>query len=184
MGQQCTIAEENPTSYCLNRPYHANQLQYQLAEIFAHNKGDGRLPSSASSKSQFNKALADAHPLRILLAEDNLINQKVALRMLERLGYSADVAANGLEAIQAMTLRPYDLILMDIQMPEMDGIEATQRIRASWPPNDQPRIVAMTANALAGDRETYLTGGMDDYVSKPIKVEELTRVLQNSHQTR
>ncbi len=184
MGQQCTIAEENPTSYCLNRPYHASQLQYQLAEIFAHNKGDGRLPASASSKSQFNKALADAHPLRILLAEDNLINQKVALRMLERLGYSADVAANGLEAIQAMTLRPYDLILMDIQMPEMDGIEATQRIRESWPPNDQPRIVAMTANALAGDRETYLTGGMDDYVSKPIKVEELTRVLQNSHQTR
>ena len=184
MGQQCTVAEENPTSYCLNRPYHANQLQLLLAEIFAQSMSNGRLPATPSSKSQFNKALADAHPLRILLAEDNLINQKVALRMLERLGYNADVAANGLEAVHALTLRPYDLILMDIQMPEMDGIEATQRIRAGWPPENQPRIVAMTANALAGDRETYLTGGMDDYVSKPIKVEELTRVLQNSHQTR
>jgi PAS domain S-box-containing protein len=184
MGQQCTIAEENPTSYCLNRPYHANQLQLQLTEIFAQSTSNGLAPASAPSKSQFNKALADAHPLRILLAEDNLINQKVALRMLERLGYSADVAANGLEAVQALALRPYDLILMDIQMPEMDGIEATQRIRAGWPPENQPRIVAMTANALAGDREIYLTGGMDDYVSKPIKVEELTRVLQNSHQTR
>lgn len=184
MGQPCTIADENQNCYCFNRPYHISQLRYQLAEIFHSSGGNGRLPATASTKSQFNKKLAGDHPLRILLAEDNLINQKVALRMLERLGYSADVAANGLEAVQALTLRPYDLILMDIQMPEMDGIEATRRIRQNWSPDFQPRIVAMTANALAGDRETYLTNGMDDYISKPIKVEELTRVLENSYQTK
>lgn len=182
MGQQCPVSEQYPNCYCLNRPYHADQLQFQLTEIFAHNASNGRLPTPPANKSQFNKELANEHPLRILLVEDNLINQKVALRMLERLGYRADVVANGMEAVRALTLRPYDLILMDIQMPEMDGIEATHRIREGWPTENQPRIVAMTANALAGDKETYLTNGMDDYVSKPIKVEELTRVLQNSHQ--
>ena len=182
MGQQCALSEQLSHCFCLNRPYHTDQLQFQLAEIFTRSASNGRLPAATANRSQFNKALAGDHPLRILLAEDNLINQKVALRMLERLGYSADVAANGLEVIHALALRPYDLILMDIQMPEMDGIEATKRIRESWAIENQPRIVAMTANALAGDRETYLTSGMDDYVSKPIKVEELTRVLQNSHQ--
>ncbi|MBK8902143.1 MAG: response regulator [Anaerolineaceae bacterium] len=180
MGQQCSIMEEQPNCYGLSRPYHTNQLRHTLTEIFANSLANRRLTAAVSTQSQFNNALAGNHPLRILLAEDNLINQKVALRMLERLGYRADVAANGAEVVHALTLRPYDLILMDIQMPEMDGIEATQRIREGLPPQNQPRIVAMTANALAGDREACLTNGMDDYVSKPIKVEELTRVLQSS----
>jgi CheY-like chemotaxis protein len=92
----------------------------------------------------------------------------------------ADLAANGLEAVTALSRQPYDLILMDVQMPEMDGLQATQCIRRDWPPSQQPRIVALTANALMGDREMYLAKGMDDYVSKPIKVEELKRVLQSS----
>ena len=98
--------------------------------------------------------------------------------MLERLGYTADLAVNGQEAVQALSQHTYDLILMDIQMPEMDGLQATRKIRREYLPNRQPRIVAVTANALAGDRETYLSSGMDDYISKPVKVEALMRVLQ------
>jgi signal transduction histidine kinase/CheY-like chemotaxis protein len=118
-------------------------------------------------------------PLRILLAEDNPVNRKLALRLLERMGYSADVAANGLEAIGALEGATYDLVLMDVQMPEMDGLEATRQIRARWQ-GAGPRIVAMTANALSEDREACLAAGMDDYVSKPIRVEELAAALQRS----
>jgi CheY-like chemotaxis protein len=125
--------------------------------------------------------MAKQRPLRILLAEDNGINQKVALRMLERLGYRADVAGNGLEVIEAILQRPYDVILMDIQMPEMDGLKATLHIREQLLSNKQPYIIAMTANALAGDREKYISQGMDDYVSKPVRVNELVQALQNSH---
>jgi PAS domain S-box-containing protein len=177
LGQQFTIAEKFTSCYYLNRPYHLNQLYQQIRTILGEREQNGRIPPATNAKSQFIH-LAAENPLRILLAEDNLINQKVALRMLERLGYHADVAANGREAVEALARQPYDLILMDIQMPEMDGMQATQQIRQRWLPSQQPRIVAMTANALAGDRETYLASGMDDYVSKPVKVEELTRVLQ------
>lgn len=116
-------------------------------------------------------------PLRILLAEDNAVNQKVALRLLERLGYRADVAANGLEVLEALEWRHYDVILMDVQMPEMDGLEATQRIRSLWPEGRQPRIIAMTAHAFQGDRERCLAIGMNDHISKPVRVEELVRAL-------
>jgi signal transduction histidine kinase/CheY-like chemotaxis protein/HPt (histidine-containing phosphotransfer) domain-containing protein len=115
--------------------------------------------------------------LRILLVEDNSVNQKVALLLLERLGYRADVAANGLEALAALRRQSYDVVLMDVQMPEMDGLEAARRIRADWPPHDRPRIIAMTANALRGDREVCLEAGMDDYLSKPILMDELRQAL-------
>jgi CheY-like chemotaxis protein len=124
--------------------------------------------------------MASRHPLRILLAEDNVVNQKVALRLLSQMGYRADVAANGLEAIDALVRQPYDLVLMDVQMPEMDGLEATRRICARWPRERRPRIIAMTADAMQGDREKCLRAGMDDYVSKPIRVSELVSALSRS----
>jgi len=119
-------------------------------------------------------------PLRILLAEDNTINQMVAIQMLKRLGYSADVVGNGLEVLQAIERQPYDVILMDVQMPEMDGLAAAQEIRKLWPRG--PRIIAITAYALKGDRERCLAAGMDDYISKPIVIEELRRVIEKSEE--
>src|SRR5262249_4257701 len=112
--------------------------------------------------------------------EDNVVNQKLAQRLLEQMGYRADVAANGLEAIAAVERQPYDVVLMDVQMPEMDGLEATREITRRWPRESRPRIVAMTANAMQGDRELCLAAGMDDYVSKPIRVEELIAALDRS----
>ncbi len=120
--------------------------------------------------------LAERHPLRILLAEDNAVNQKLAVRVLERMGYAADVAGDGQAAISALENGTYDLVLMDVQMPELDGLEATRRIRARWP-DRALRIVAMTANAMAEDREACLAAGMDDYLSKPIRVDELAAAL-------
>ena len=105
------------------------------------------------------------------------MNQKLALRLLERMGYDADVAGNGLEAIAAVEQSRYDVVLMDVQMPELDGLEATRRIRQRWPGDSGPRIVAMTANAMEGDREACLAAGMDDYISKPIAPEALGDAL-------
>jgi CheY-like chemotaxis protein len=124
--------------------------------------------------------LADAHPLRILLAEDNAMNRRLALLLLERMGYSADVAENGQEVLDAVARSSYDLIFMDVQMPEMDGLEATRRIRAAYPGDARPRIVALTANALAEDREATVQAGMDDYVSKPIRPAELEDALRRT----
>ncbi len=105
------------------------------------------------------------------------MNQKLALLLLEKLGYGADVAANGLEALEALERQEYDVVLMDVQMPELDGLEATRRIRARWPAGAGPRIIAMTANAMLEDREACFAAGMDDYVAKPIRPEELAEAL-------
>ncbi|HEU0303921.1 MAG TPA: ATP-binding protein [Gaiellaceae bacterium] len=120
---------------------------------------------------------AARHPLRILLVEDNAVNQKLALRLLSRMGYRADVAANGLEAIDAVERQPYDLVLMDVQMPEMDGLEATRHIVDHVDATRRPWIVAMTANAMDGDREQCIEAGMQGYISKPIRVDELVEAL-------
>lgn len=132
------------------------------------------------SKPEKNSACKSGS-LRLLLAEDNIVNQKVALRMLKKLGYNADVAANGLEVLQALERQHYDVVLMDIQMPEMDGIEATKAIRQRWPKNG-PKVIAITAYALDGDRERCIEAGMDGYISKPVKMEELVSTL-SGHQT-
>ncbi len=116
-------------------------------------------------------------PLRILVAEDNVINQKVALLLLQQLGYAADVAADGEETLAALRRQRYDVILMDVQMPRMDGLEATRRIRNEWPAEERPRIIAMTANALRDDHEACLAAGMDDYLSKPVLLEDLSAAL-------
>jgi signal transduction histidine kinase/CheY-like chemotaxis protein/ligand-binding sensor domain-containing protein len=116
-------------------------------------------------------------PLRILVAEDNMVNQKVALLLLQRLGYTADVAADGEETLAALRRQRYDVILMDIQMPRMDGLETTRRIRDEWPAEERPRIIAVTANALREDREACLSAGVDDYLSKPVLLEDLRAAL-------
>ena len=140
---------------------------------------DPTRPSKPLTKKHYDPQMGKRHPLRILLTEDNSVNQKVAMRILERLGYRADVAGNGIEALEALQRQPYDVVLMDVQMPEMDGVEATMIIQQDWPPEKRPRIVAMTAHALKGDREKYLAYGMDDYISKPIQLENLVEVLEN-----
>jgi CheY-like chemotaxis protein len=122
---------------------------------------------------------------RVLLAEDNVVNQKVALAMLARLGYRADIAADGYEVLEALRRQPYDVVLMDVQMPQMDGLEASRRIAAAWPERAQrPWIVALTANAMQGDREICLAAGMDDYISKPIKTEDLAEALARARRAK
>jgi CheY-like chemotaxis protein/nitrogen-specific signal transduction histidine kinase len=132
-------------------------------------------PKRASAETQFDPTMAERNPLKILLAEDNAVNQKLAIRMLERFGYRVDVAGNGLEVLESLERQSYDLIFMDVQMPEMDGLEATRKIRAK---GSIIHIVAMTANAMQGDREECLAAGMNDYVSKPIQVKELVGALE------
>jgi CheY-like chemotaxis protein len=122
--------------------------------------------------------LADEIPLEILLVEDNTVNQKVATRLLDRLGYRIDTVGNGLEALVALSARHYDLILMDVQMPEMDGFEATRTIRHRLPPERQPKIIAVTANALKGDRQRCLDSGMNDYITKPIRLDEIRDAIR------
>jgi CheY-like chemotaxis protein/HPt (histidine-containing phosphotransfer) domain-containing protein len=117
-------------------------------------------------------------PLRLLLADDNPINQKVGLSVLQKLGYRADVANNGLEVLQALEQKPYDILLLDVQMPEMDGLEAARQICLRWPETRRPRIIAMTGNAFLGDREKCLEAGMDDYISKPVRIGELQAALE------
>jgi signal transduction histidine kinase/DNA-binding response OmpR family regulator len=142
----------------------------------------GVLGQSTQAPQQPERVAADrpapTSSLRILLAEDNPVNQKVALLVLEKLGYRADVAANGLEAIAALEQQQYDAVLMDVQMPELDGLDAARRICARWPRESRPRIIAMTANAMAEDRDACFAAGMDDYVAKPIRPDALAEVLR------
>jgi PAS domain S-box-containing protein len=125
-----------------------------------------------------DRPIAEEIPLTVLLAEDNAVNQKVALRFLERMGYKADAVGNGLEAVNAFQTRNYDLVLMDLQMPEMDGLEASRKIRRTLPADRQPKIIALTANAMQGDREICLDAGMDDYISKPVKLHEIVAAIR------
>ncbi|MEO7761936.1 MAG: ATP-binding protein [Casimicrobiaceae bacterium] len=134
--------------------------------------------ASRRARPMLDPGLAERHPLRILLAEDNVVNQKLALRLLQQMGYRADLASNGIEAIEGIGRQDYDVVLMDVQMPEMDGLEASREINRRWPGSNRPRIVAMTANAMQGDREECLAAGMDDYVTKPIRVDALVEALE------
>jgi CheY-like chemotaxis protein/anti-sigma regulatory factor (Ser/Thr protein kinase) len=158
----------------LHKPIHQSQLFDTLASLLAHEAA----PKPATrAKLAVDPGMAQRHPLRILLAEDNVVNQKLALRLLQQMGYRADLASNGIEAIESVQRQTYDTILMDVQMPDMDGLEASRRITARWPAQQRPRIVAMTANAMQGDREMCLEAGMDDYITKPIRLEQLVDAL-------
>jgi CheY-like chemotaxis protein len=138
------------------------------------------LQKHAPAVSPFGDQMAGRLPLRLLIADDNAVNQKVAVMLLQRLGYKADAVANGCEVLQALDTRIYDLILLDVQMPEMDGYEAARRIAARWQANEagRPRMIAMTGNAMQGDREKCLEAGMDDYITKPVRIEELRAILE------
>jgi len=169
-------AQDSLFAATLAKPLRQSQLFDTLVTLLAQDM-PRRPAATAPAKDGIDSTLGQRHPLRILLAEDNVVNQKLALRLLQRMGYRADVAGNGIEVIESIERQPYDLVLMDVQMPEMDGLEATRRITSRWPARDRPRIVAMTANAMAGDREQCLAAGMDDYVTKPIRVDELVAAL-------
>ena len=164
----------NIFSAILNKPVQQAQLHNVLCQVLSnplikvkHTAPLEQLPAN----------LAEHHPLRILLAEDMVVNQKVALLTLKQLGYQADVANNGLEVIEALERQSYDLVLMDVQMPEMDGLTATKEVCQRWSPEERPYIIAMTANAMQGDREVCLDAGMDGYITKPVRLNELKDVL-------
>jgi signal transduction histidine kinase/CheY-like chemotaxis protein/CHASE3 domain sensor protein len=161
----------------LTKPLKPSALFNILAVIFSAKQAPPTPDSSLSPESEI--ATVEGRTLRILLAEDNAVNQKLALRLLERMGYTADLAENGLEAIAALERQTYDVILMDVQMPEMDGLEATREIRRRWLGPNRPHIIAMTANAMQGDRELCIEAGMDDYLSKPVNRDALANALSD-----
>jgi two-component system sensor histidine kinase/response regulator len=162
---------------CVLKPVKQSRLFNRVAEVMAGHRPRSKTQTGTLSLISPVKPPADRKkPVRILLAEDNIINQKVAVGLLHNIGYAADVANNGVEVLAALALRPYDLILMDCQMPELDGYETTQRIRAN-PRSSSIRIIAMTANAMRGESEKCLDAGMNDYLSKPVRLEALRDML-------
>jgi CheY-like chemotaxis protein len=167
----------------INKPVKPIQLLETLKTVFggkhsasANEAATAQKPSEPA-KLRIDPNLSQRIPLKILLTEDNMINQKVATRILDRMGYRADVAGNGLESIDCLRRQNYDIVLMDVQMPVMDGLEASRRIRQS---DDISNIyiVAMTANAMSGDREKCMEAGMNDYITKPIRIEQLQAALE------
>jgi PAS domain S-box-containing protein len=157
----------------ISKPIRTAAFLHALTSLFDAN-AIGATPVVRSAE----RPIGEEIPLEVLLAEDNPVNQKVALRFLERIGYRADAVANGLEAVTAVENRRYDLVLMDVQMPEMDGFEATRQIRSRMPVERQPKIIALTANAMQGDRELCVAAGMDDYISKPVKMHEISAAIR------
>lgn len=172
-----STADPLPT---LAKPVKASQLRKLLLELVGEKAPSSLSSSPAAPPSIWDATLASRYPLQILVAEDNPVNQKVIRLMLERLGYRPDIVGNGLEAVQALRLRPYDLVLMDMQMPELDGLSATRRIRAELPPERQPRIVVLTANVFSEGRAAAEAAGVDGYLTKPLEPAALVRVLQGS----
>jgi CheY-like chemotaxis protein len=162
----------------LTKPAKSSQLFNVICQIFGAEKVTRQ---AQPLETEIDGLLGKKNPLRILVAEDNVVNQKVTLRMLERLGYRADVVANGLEAVEAVKRQQYDVVLMDVEMPEMDGKEAAKKIRVDIPSEKQPKIIAATAHALVGEREQLIAGGMDDYISKPVRLQELETKLRECH---
>jgi CheY-like chemotaxis protein len=173
------IARDAGVSAYLTKPVRQSQLYDCLTNVVSDIPVAGEEDLAPKPSKLITKyLLKEARQRLILLAEDNIVNQKVAVRQLEKLGYRPDTVTNGSQAVQALLRTPYDLVLMDCQMPEMDGYEATAEIRRREGTRRHTTIVAMTANALEGDRERCLAAGMDDYISKPVNPEELARLLE------
>ncbi|ANV83733.1 hypothetical protein AWQ21_04665 [Picosynechococcus sp. PCC 7003] len=190
------IAPPLNTSGSTNYPAISQQLQLHqpikqeaLYHCLSLALAEAQPTTAMELSSPFDETLGQAYPLKILLAEDNLVNQKVALNVLARLGYGVEVATNGLEVLSRLQSDNYDVILMDVQMPSMDGLEATRQIRQRYARSPQsqgkpPWIIAMTANAMQGDRQLCLEAGMDDYLSKPIQVKKLLQALKVAYHYR
>jgi PAS domain S-box-containing protein len=179
-----TVLSEHGFAGFISKPVRQSQLYEGICKVLrsANKATEDICPTEVSTKITYHSPVAepDKKNIRILLAEDNIINQKVAQSILGKLGCNADLVANGLEAVSALELIDYDIVLMDCQMPEMDGFEATRVIRSadSKVLNHRVPIIAMTANAMKGDRENCIAAGMDDYLSKPVKKDELAKVLE------
>ena len=172
LGEQIRAKDQTEFSAFLNKPIKQSQLYDTLVQVLTQ-----RPVAVDISETRFcGVGLASRLPLRILLVEDVAVNQKVARQMLQRLGYRIDVANNGQEALVALRRQPYDVVFMDVQMPEMDGHEATRRICQEWS-TERPWIIAMTAHAMPSDREACFRAGMNDYISKPIRVEALVKAI-------
>jgi CheY-like chemotaxis protein len=185
VGQSSDLRHAARCDAFLLKPVRSAQLLQTLATTWA--KRQGR--HLATTGTPMNRSLdwkaivsgaPSGHPIRVLVAEDNAVNQKVAVRMLEKFGLRADVAADGREAVDLFALCPYDLVLMDCQMPEMDGYEATREIRNHESQDRHSVIIAMTAEAMTGARDHCLDAGMDDYIAKPVRMEDLAAILNKS----
>lgn len=189
LGGEITVKSEIGLGSCFNL-----HLSIEVVEPITYEEINAQLLTQESPIVQVNsdlnsdrelnsfyKSFSEIYPLKILIAEDNLVNQKVAVRIFQRLGYTVDIANNGLEVIAMMRSQTYHVVFMDIQMPEMNGLETTAKILEDWNLNSRPRIIAMTANAMSGDREDCLAAGMDDYLSKPIQIEQLLAALKRSY---
>jgi CheY-like chemotaxis protein len=171
--------EGAPVAAWLAKPVKPSALHDTVATVLLGGSVTRPLVTGEAARNGDQRPLGERHPLKILLAEDNPVNQKLAVRLLAQLSYTADLATDGREAVEAVEREPYDVVLMDVQMPALDGLGATREIRARWP--DRPLwIVAMTANAMAGDREACIAAGMNDYISKPIRPAELAGALERT----
>ena len=175
LGPLPQVRSSGVFSVQLAKPVKASQLYNALLQALAEQAQEAAVDELAPGVGK-----QATSSLRILLAEDNAVNQKVALRLLAQLGYNADVASNGLEALGALEREAYDVVLMDVQMPELDGLDASRRIHERWPAEVRPRIIAMTANAMPEDRAACLAAGMDDYLAKPIRQDELAVALSRT----
>lgn len=175
LGRREANVEEVQFAAFLTKPVKQSQLYDVLIGVFERQPTRVAAPAGVF---HFDATLAERLPLRILLAEDLAVNQKLMLTMFGRMGYLADVAGNGLEVLDALRRQPYDLVFMDVQMPEMDGLEAARRIQREWPAERRPRIVALTANAMKEDREACAAAGMEDYLSKPVQAKELQAAIE------
>jgi CheY-like chemotaxis protein len=164
-----------------NPPFHAFLMKPTRSDAFrqviAHLLSGAPAPLVRRTPRDIDTTLAKQRPLRILLAEDNVVNQKVGVAQLKRMGYDPDVVANGLEVLTAVHRQPYDVILMDVQMPEMDGLEAARRIVQEFEVGRRPRVIALTANVFKSDRDACLAAGMDSFLAKPLDVSQLREIL-------
>ena len=176
LQNHAVLAKKLPEGFigCLSKPVHVDQLCELLEQSLSGQKVSQKV---LSSSGRLDPLFGKKRPLRILVAEDNTVNQKVIVSILTQLGYRPDLAQNGLEVLQALERQTYNMILMDVQMPEMDGLEATREIRKRQGSGKKPYIIAMTANAMPEDSAICLRAGMDAYLSKPVRIEQLQAAL-------